>query len=456
MSQKVAADASSGTWGTPIIITGADAIIGSIESDNGLAWLQAAGPGAWTPAGSTTTLTVTFYQGGASINTRTVIITRSGATLTAPEPDTVDGVTYSRINNSTSAITIEFEHVASGIKVSETIYAISGANGNDGSGLSADVPRLTGIEFIGNTGTGKVGWTAGILDYGGSQYNITAKDVGSGSTLQYIYWDADDTNTTFKVTSDIATCIAAGNWPMCFNDGGKAIPAAANKMIIGGLLKVSTLAAINADLGNITSGTIILNLGGNYRLKISASGIQGSDDAGSDWYNIIYQGASGVIVNADEIKVGSLLADRINSASLAGVNASGVTAYRERVSFGNAPNRDFYTDADSISFTLDAAAVDIDFEITLQSLSSGKVASSYMYIKNSGGTKVWQSSVYQHTYGDPQLIEELNGINVEDAGITVGQTYKIGIATKSSVMYSSTYSYLRAWFGRGKTFDVTK
>ncbi|GAH60296.1 unnamed protein product, partial [marine sediment metagenome] len=75
------------------ILDGSDAIVGSIESDIGLVWLQAPGPGAWTPAGTECTLTVKYYQGGAQINTRTVVITRDDATLTAPEPDTVDGIT---------------------------------------------------------------------------------------------------------------------------------------------------------------------------------------------------------------------------------------------------------------------------------------------------------------------------------------------------------------------------
>jgi len=146
MSQKVAADASSGTWGTPIIITGANAIVGSVASDNGLAWVQAVGPGAWSPVGTTTTLTVTFYQGGAVLKTRTVVITRSDATLTAPTPDTVNGITYSRIGNGTSVITIEFEHVASGIKIAETVYAIEGAVDAFTSSVSAYTAALSSNE----------------------------------------------------------------------------------------------------------------------------------------------------------------------------------------------------------------------------------------------------------------------------------------------------------------------
>jgi hypothetical protein len=234
---------------------GDDAVVGSIESDIGLVWLQAPGPGDWTPAGTECTLTVKYYQGGVQINTRTVVITRSGATLTAPAPDTVDGITYSRVGNSTSAITIIFEHVASNIQVSETVYAIAGST-SSGGGLSDDVPLLRDITFIGSTGSGKVGWSAGYIDYGGSTYEIVAKAVDDGNTDAWIYWDADDQNTTFKTTTSLATAIAAGNWVVCKNDAGVATPANSHRILLGGLIQVSTLAAINSDLGTVTAGDV--------------------------------------------------------------------------------------------------------------------------------------------------------------------------------------------------------
>ena len=232
-----------------------DAIVGCVESDIGLVWLQAPGPGDWTPAGTECTLTVRYYKSGAQINTRTVVITRSDSTLTAPAPDTVDGITYSRIGSGTSAITIIFEHVASDIKVSETVYAIAGST-SSGGGLSDDVPLLRNITFIGSVGSGKVGWTSGYLDYGGSTYNITTKAVDDGSTDAYIYWDADDQNTTFKTTASLATAITAGNWVVCKNVSGVAIPAAVHRILLGGLIQASTLAAINANLGTVTAGDV--------------------------------------------------------------------------------------------------------------------------------------------------------------------------------------------------------
>jgi hypothetical protein len=293
---------------------GSDAIFGSIESNNGLAWVQEAGPGNWNPTATTSTLTVTFYQSGASIATRTVVITRADATLSAPTPDTVDGITYTRIGDGTSAITIVFTHVSSGIQVSETLYAVAGAPA--GSALSADIPFLSGIIFTGDTGTGKVGWSAGTLKYGGDTYSIVAKAVGDGDTNLWIYWDADDSNTTFKTTNTLSTAIASGNWVMCYNDAGVAIPTPAYRSLRAGLGQFDTLAAINAALGAITSGSITLSLGGDTRLRIDSNGLYVSNNAGGAWTAVIKNVAGVVGLYADTLVANAITTNMINGLAV--------------------------------------------------------------------------------------------------------------------------------------------
>jgi len=379
---------------------GADAIVASVNSNNGLAWTQAAGPGAWTPEGTTTTLTVTYYQGGASINTRTVVITRDGATLTAPEPDTVDGITYSRLNNSSSAITIVFEHVASGIKVAETVYAVAGAadgadgedgeDGTDGSGMSDDVWRLTGITFIGNTGSGKVGWTAGTVDYGGSPYSITGKAVDDGSTNAWIYWDADDSNTTFKTTNDFAVAQGEGNWPVCWNNGGVAIPAAAFKIILAGMLKVSTLSAICANMGTITAGTI----------------------------------------SADLITAGTLIADRIQSATLQGITST-TTGWTPNTIYPYTEDAGYGFEVDGTGFNITNTSQKVSW-IVRAKYSAGFPLKIRAYLKSSGGTKVytstwteWLTTSYE-TYGFTSGVVSAYGFSV-NAVCTPGIEFVAGV-----------------------------
>lgn len=111
-----------------------------------------------------------------------------------------------------------------------------------GVGLSADIPKLEQITFIGD-GSSKVGWTPGTVTYGGTSYAIDVKAVGDGSTDAYIYWDDADGQTSFKTTATFATAIAANHWVVCFNDSGKAIPATSARILHGGLIQANTITA---------------------------------------------------------------------------------------------------------------------------------------------------------------------------------------------------------------------
>lgn len=122
-----------------------------------------------------------------------------------------------------------------------------------GVGISADIPKLEKITFIGD-GASKVGWTAGTVTYNGSSYAIAVKAVGDGSTDAYIYWDDADGQTSFKTTTSYATAIAPNHWMVCINDSGKAIPAVSHRIILGGLIQANSVTASDVVIaGTVTS-----------------------------------------------------------------------------------------------------------------------------------------------------------------------------------------------------------
>lgn len=323
------------TWTDAIRIvgeTGADgdnAVVGSVDSDNGLAWVQAVGttatPGAWTPVTTTTTLTVTFYQGGVSIATQSVTITRSVASLTATGA-TSDGITSVIKNNGASALTVEFTHNASSIKVAETVYAVAGAtDGEDGvDGASGIVPLLSGFAFKSDDpSAGYVSWTAGKITYGTSEITMTA---GGNTINKYIYW-AGPTATTLSTTNTLADAVDPANdkWLVCINESGTAYPAMGERLINAGMIQVNDLAAISANLGTITAGNI---------------------DA--------------IDINADNITAGTLTADRINSTSLSGVTAQGfytveegyTTVTHDSTTWAESSSSVFLADADQFAIVM--------------------------------------------------------------------------------------------------------
>jgi hypothetical protein len=123
-----------------------------------------------------------------------------------------------------------------------------------GVGISADIPKLTQITFIGD-GSTKVGWTAGTVEYGGNSYAIAVKAVGDGSTDQFIYWDDADGQTSFKTTATYATAIAANHWMVCINDSGKATPAVSHRIILGGLIQADSITASTVIIAGTVTAT---------------------------------------------------------------------------------------------------------------------------------------------------------------------------------------------------------
>lgn len=175
-----------------------------------------------------------------------------------------------------------------------------------------DMPVTTGIVFT-KSGS-NVTWTTGTLKYKGVDYTIAAEVTGD--TNKFIYWNLDGTTTVFATTNTIAdatpTAGEPDRWVMCYNDAGTPSQAVPFKVLHAGLIQANTItadkinvtniAAINADLGTITGGSITLSgLNGaeeaeataRYQMRLDGGGLQGrwraSGDptAWGDWKNII-------------------------------------------------------------------------------------------------------------------------------------------------------------------------
>ncbi len=189
------------------------------------------------------------------------------------------------------------------------------------SAINVDTPQpRSGWEgaFTNNSpSAGYVAWSSFVIRYQGTDYTVAASNTAS----KYLYWNAGATKTQLYGTDTIGDALGTGKFIVGYNDSGTFYPAQFIKIIHGALiqaatilaehLSVSQLSAIVADLGTVTAGTIILSLGGDNRLKISTSGIQGSDDGGSSWYNIITTDSGKVVIEGDVVKAGTIIADAV-------------------------------------------------------------------------------------------------------------------------------------------------
>jgi len=107
---------------------------------------------------------------------------------------------------------------------------------------------------------GKAIWTSGTLTYKGTVYNI----AGGSTTDKYIWWDKNDTPTTFH-HSDTRPPIGSDVWLMAFYDqsNDEVYPAFQNKIMHAGLLQASSITAdliganeIITQSANIKDGVI--------------------------------------------------------------------------------------------------------------------------------------------------------------------------------------------------------
>ncbi len=174
------------------IADGGDAIYGSIDPENGLAWTRAPNSGSWTPAQQTSDLDCTFYQAGVAVAriARRVTLTSGDGALAATTTVHKDGdlntgrVTVTVSGGGSMAINVEFAYSFGGelATVAETLKSVlggdDGATGGTGdSGLSVYVanvykrsvtpPSTPGVDdgsynFTTNVLTPPTGWAIAI------------------------------------------------------------------------------------------------------------------------------------------------------------------------------------------------------------------------------------------------------------------------------------------------------
>ena len=169
-------------------------------------------------------------------------------------------------------------------------------------------------------GTGSVAWITFKVKYKGVE-----SDIAAGNTANaWLYWNASA--STVVSSSATKPTLTAGQWLLGYNNAGTFEPSFFCKLITAGFLSVNALSAIAADLGTVTAGTVVMNLGGNNRLKLSPSGLQGSTDAGANYYDIITVEVSGARITALSVDTPQLAdgaASSDKSARTAGVTGTG-------------------------------------------------------------------------------------------------------------------------------------
>ncbi len=142
---------------------GADAVHGSVEPENGLAWTRDTNSGPWTPSQLTTDLDCTFYQGGVAVAriARRVTLSSGDGTLTVSSVAHKGGdlntsrVTVTVINSGTTAVTVQFDYSFGGddTTVAETVSSSQG--GDDGGTGPAGADAIHGVIEP----SGGVSWT---------------------------------------------------------------------------------------------------------------------------------------------------------------------------------------------------------------------------------------------------------------------------------------------------------
>lgn len=203
INNSVLVELKDGPSGTPLdTITlvdiqdgvGTDAIFGSVDSTNGLAFTRATNAGTWSPVSGTTDITGTFYQGGTQIASDTYRVTLNISTggltpvlIGANDPN----VNITTIGSGTSSLTLEFTHVPSGVKISETIISVQGgSDGSDGTaGTSIDIqyspdgisgwhnPPFVGTDNYMRQRLGTGAWSAAM--------KIVGEDGADGEFIDY-------------------------------------------------------------------------------------------------------------------------------------------------------------------------------------------------------------------------------------------------------------------------------
>ena len=170
------------------VTDGENAIVGSVTSNQPLAYVQDKNDGSWSST-SNSALTAEFYKNGSLLHTKTATVTLNSSNGTLSTMST--GITIK--GNGSSRITITFTY--NNISVSETVYAVrggdEGAPGNLGSSPSFRGVWNSTTEYIGEISTSPTTPARGDVVYHDTQYYI-CKDTASGSSqspTNNSYWE---------------------------------------------------------------------------------------------------------------------------------------------------------------------------------------------------------------------------------------------------------------------------
>jgi len=119
--------------------------------------------------------------------------------------------------------------------------------------FNADIPFLTGFEFLYNGDTKVMSWQAGSLVYKGTSYAISA---GSSHALDtWLYWNETDTGVLKHDTS--APALNMNLWILGYVDSGNYFhKVIQNYLIHAGILQAGTVTATQILAGTITGTEI--------------------------------------------------------------------------------------------------------------------------------------------------------------------------------------------------------
>jgi sulfur carrier protein ThiS len=117
--------------------------------------------------------------------------------------------------------------------------------------FTADYPIRSG--FTWGTDSTNITWSAGTLSYKGTDYAISSGATTGGN--QFVYWDFDNLNTTFKHAASLSTVIADDGWVMAQNIGGVVNESTGFKTLHAGILQADSITANGAQIANATIDT---------------------------------------------------------------------------------------------------------------------------------------------------------------------------------------------------------
>lgn len=189
----------------------------------------------------------------------------------------------------------------------------------DADNLSGTIPLAnTNIATMGWTQTcafsstdlNTVSWGAGTLTTaGGTAYSIAGGNTGNMAARTYIYLDIAVSTTAYQTTTTAGTAVGSGKilvataingaveaeFQVFGGAGGLhvlATDAIVANSITAGMMNVSQLSAISADLGTITAGTVTgatvqTDSGATAGIKMDSTSLRGYDGSGNVSFELV-------------------------------------------------------------------------------------------------------------------------------------------------------------------------